>query len=378
MKIRLLFILLCTVLNAEPTIVRLSPPVISSETVEAYVTCTRPVREGRFNISTEEKEGKKLIHCYGFGGSGWTCLFGSVEQAISLFEQTHPSKETPIRILGSGCMGLTSAIELSRRGYKVAGITTKDLYDSPSWRAGGLFAVSVTKAAPEEEQNINELSIQTFLTYRQIEEGKHPYLPPAGAHLLPIYFPKEGGASLIPLEEAGLISPREEVTLDFGNGLIYPDFAKYMTYFIDTAATMLHLLKEVDRLSIPIDIREVHSFHEVSEEVIFNCTGLGSLELNDDSQLIPIYGHLIVLNPKSGENHLDYMLSAKVQQNGKAQSINLFPKTVYANADYPEGIPSAGILGSTFLFGYETWTNEEEFTKLAERTALFFNGKSFK
>jgi len=360
--------------DASPRVVQLSPPRISSETVQQYIRCTRPVREGEFNISTENKEEKTLVHCYGFGGSGWTCLFGSVDRAIQLFEQSHPSKKTPIRVLGSGCMGLTCAIELSLRGYTVSGITSKDLYDSPSWKAGGLFAVSVTRSTPEEEHIVNEIAIHSFLTYRQIEEGNHPYLPKTDARLLPIYFPKGGGTSLFSLEKASLIAPREDVTLDFGNGLIYTDFSKYMTYFIDTAAAMLHLLKEVKNRSIPIEVREVHAFSEISEEIIFNCTGLGSFELNQDAELVPIYGHVVTLNPSSGNGHLDYMLAAGVEQNGQVEWVNLFPKTLSVTAEHPEGLPCAGVLGSTFLSGEEKWTDEEEFAKLIERASQFFNG----
>ena len=54
-------------------------------------------------------------------------LDGSVDKAIELFQQTSSSKKTPIRVVGSGCMGVTAAIELSKLGYEVVGIS--------SWRA---------------------------------------------------------------------------------------------------------------------------------------------------------------------------------------------------------------------------------------------------
>jgi hypothetical protein len=372
-----LLLFFCTLLSTEPTVAHLEPPIISSETVAAYVRCTRPLREGKFNISVEEKEGKTVVHCYGFGRSGWTCLFGAVNKAVTLFEQTLPSKETPIRVLGSGCMGLTSAVELSRRGYTVVGVTTKDLYNNPSWKAGGLFEVAATKSGPEEEKNIQEISAFSFLTYRQIETGEHPYLPCGDARLLPVYFPQGAGKALGYLEQVGLVPPREEVTLDFGNGAVYPNFAKCLTYFIDTGRIMLHLLKEMERLGIPIDIKEVSSFHDVAEEVVFNCTGLGSFELNEDANLIPLHGHLIMLNSKSGDGHMDYMIGVKLQHPNFSGWVNLFPKSLYVDAEHPEGIECRGVLGSTFYFEYENWTDEEEFAKLADRTSFFFTQKPF-
>jgi hypothetical protein len=116
-------------------VVNLTPPAISKDTIAQEIVCTRPMRDGCFNISVEpissKFESKKIINCYGHGGSGWTTLFGSVKKAIELFENENPQKDVPIRVIGSGCMGLTSAIELTRRGYNVAGIATKSLYDIP-------------------------------------------------------------------------------------------------------------------------------------------------------------------------------------------------------------------------------------------------------
>nr|MBA3816188.1 hypothetical protein [Parachlamydiaceae bacterium] len=142
-----LAMLLCSLaLQAnEPKIVKLIPPQICNETVSEEIVCTRPMREGKFNISLEQKNSKTVVHCYGHGGSGWTTLFGSVSKAIDLFQETQPSKAKPIRIIGSGCMGLTAAIELSQLGYQIAGISTKNLYDLPSWRAAGYFALVSVK-----------------------------------------------------------------------------------------------------------------------------------------------------------------------------------------------------------------------------------------
>jgi len=89
-----------SLISQEPEILRLAPPQISSETILEEIVCTRPMREGKFNISLEQSSNKTIVNCYGHGGSGWTTLFGSVNKAIELFEKTHPNKDTPIRIIG--------------------------------------------------------------------------------------------------------------------------------------------------------------------------------------------------------------------------------------------------------------------------------------
>src|SRR5262245_57527425 len=102
------------------TVRKLSPPVLTTSSTKSKIACTRPMREGKFNISVEDKNNKVLVHCYGHGGSGCTTVFGSVNKAINIFASHSPNVgKKPIRVIGSGIMGLTAAIELTRRGYNV-------------------------------------------------------------------------------------------------------------------------------------------------------------------------------------------------------------------------------------------------------------------
>ena len=102
-KITLIAAFICSSLTA--TIVNLTPPKISYETILERIVCTRPMRNGKFNISLEQKGGKTIVHCYGHGGAGWTTLFGLVKKAIKLFKESNPSLDTPVRVIGSGCYG---------------------------------------------------------------------------------------------------------------------------------------------------------------------------------------------------------------------------------------------------------------------------------
>ncbi len=366
-------------------IVTLTPPVLNNQTILKEVTCTRPMREGRFNISTEKSVGKKIVHIYGHGGSGWTTLFGSVNKGIKLFQtELNPNKAVPIRVIGSGCMGLTTAIELTRLGYKVSGIYTKDLYDIPSWRAAGYFALVSVKTSPEEQNNLNEIGVDTFKTYQRIDQGKHPYITKKAVRFMPVYCSKDTDSGVEDLEVRGLIPPHEEVTLDFGNGALHPNFVKYMTYFMDTTSLMQQLTAEVKRLEIPIEIKEVGSFRDVPEEVVFNCTGLGGRELNQDKDMIAVRGHLIMLNKESGTEHMDYMVYTKVYQDGKERYVYMFPKSIAVSSDAESGISCQSVLGGTFIPHTDKLSLEEleqldisEFKKLLDRNSLFFHGTTF-
>ncbi len=365
----------------EPTIVKLTPPLVSQETISQEIFCDRPMREGKFNISLDQQNGKTIVHCYGHGGSGWTTLFGSVNKAIQLFLETNPDKSSPIHVIGSGCMGLTTAAELSRLGYTVEKISTRSIYDNPSWRAAGFFALVSVKTSPEEQENLNNIGLDTFLTYQSINTGEHPYISKDAVRYLPVYCSSQTDAGVENLELAGLIPPREYVTIDFGNGTVHPEYVKYLTFFLDTTRLMRELTDEVNRLNIPIEIREINSFDDLPETIIFNCSGLGARDLNHDNAVIPVRGHLLTLNELSGSEHMDYMIYTKVKQDENDEYIYLFPKGISITPDKTSGIHCFGVLGGTFLPNMDHLSsdeqeaiNQKEFNKLLERTQKFFQG----
>jgi hypothetical protein len=379
------FLVSISLVQCAPKVVHLTPPIITPETLGEELSCTRPMRLGKFNISVDEIGSKTVVHCYGHGGSGCTTLFGSVNYALKLFDTKNIGFDKPIRVIGSGCMGLLSAIELKRMGYNVVGITTKELYDLPSWRAAGYFALVSVKTSPEEQETLNEIGMNTFLAYKAIEEGKHLFISSGAVRYLPVYCSVDTEAGVEDLEARGLIPPRQEVTLDFGNGVVHEGFYEYMSYYINTSLMMSELLMEVERLGIPIEMREVLSFDDVAEEIIFNCTGMGARALNHDETVIPVLGHLISLNENAGSGHLDYMIYTKVEQDGKDEYIYMFPKTKSVTSAHIDGVPAAGILGGTFIPNVDQLSPEEqaalnrrENDRMLERNSLFFSGASYK
>jgi D-amino-acid oxidase len=366
-----------------PKIVKLTPPRISAETIGEKIVCTRPMREDKFNISIEKKQSKTIIHCYGHGGSGWTTLFGSVNSALSLFEQTQPNRNSAIRIIGAGCMGLAAAIELASRGYLVAGIFTKSLYDMPSWRTAGYFALVSVLTSATEEDSLFEMGLNTFKTYQKVEQGMHPYISCDAVHFLPVYCSTKTLTGLEKFAAQGVIPPPEPVSLDFGNGVKHHDHLKYMTYFLNTTELMQQMTAEISRLNIPIIEKTVHSFEEIQEKVIFNCSGIGAKELNEDDKMIPVRGHLMTLKSDAGHDHMKYMIYTTVMQEGKEEYVYLFPKDRIVLSENSKGIPCAGVLGGTFIAHANKLSIEdqkkldaEEFQRLLDRHNLFFFGTS--
>lgn len=352
-----------------PKIVKLQPPVISPATVLKEIACTRPMRNGKINISKQEIEEKTVVNCYGHGGSGWTTLFGSVNEAITLLDEA--DKRTPIRIIGAGCMGLTIAAELARKGFHVSGITTKAQYNLASWQAAALFAIAALTPTPEEQKHLDKLGIETFNVYRQIEKGEHPYLSKDSVRYMPTYCKKEMESGLEAVEAAGLLPSPVEVTLDFGNGVRHEGYMEHMSYFVDTTKVM----KQLTAFAIPMEIKEVHAFAEVDESIIFNCTGIGAAALNNDPDMVPVKGHLVLLGNQPSQGHMNYMLYTYVQQDDEEEAIYLFPKNQCVTEEFPEGFPCDGVIGGTFIPHADESVDPREFQKLLERNIEFFYGK---
>lgn len=366
--------------RTEKSVVKLKPPLLSPQTICKEVICTRPVRKGGFNISLERVSKKIVVHCYGHGGSGWTTLFGSVSKAIALLEAEKPAKRHPIRIIGAGCIGLAMAVELTRKGYSIAGISAENLYNIASWKAGGYFALVSLKNSPKEQKKCVQLGLETFEAFQSVAQGKHPYLSQNCVKYMPDYSRIGTPTGLEDLQASGLLPPPREVTVDFGNGVRHKNFMESMTYYIDTTEIMKRLWAEIARHKIRVEVKKIEAFDQLEEEIVFDCSGLGAKALNSDNEMVAVRGHLILFNELSGEGHLNYMIYDKVIQDGKQERIYMFPKMA-AMDDQGQETGCRGVLGGTFIEGVDHLSQDEldaldrqEFKKMLDRTSLLFYG----
>lgn len=361
-------------------VVKLVPPIISRDTIQEEIVCVRPTRSEGFDFSIQKRGQGLVVNCCGHGGSGWTTLFGSVDKVITQFVLTYPffPPTTPIRIVGSGCMGLTMAIELKRRGFDDIRISTKEKLNIPSWKAAGCFSLgSVLTSQEEDKKVLSEIGTHTFKTYQQIDKGEHPYISKDAVRWMPLYCSQETESGVEDLEAKGLIPKRERVTLDFGD-VQHENYFKFMTYFMNTTTMMRQLTAKVEALKIPITMEKIESFDEVTESIVFNCSGMGTRELKNDATMVPTCGHLQILNDKAGAGHLDYMIYSKVSND---EYVYLFPKNVSVTVEHPNGTSCNGVLGGTFIPHIDKLSTEEqyslhkrEFKKLEDRNKLFFYG----
>lgn len=360
--------------------VDLVPPVLDNQLIiKAF--CDRPKRAQGIALYAEQVAGKKIIHCYGHGGSGFTTLFGSTQEALRLFDEQGIDTHEQIHIIGAGCMGLSLAIELHRKGFCALTVSAKELYDIPSWRAGGFFDPGTGKESNPIDQYRVKLGLMTYETLCSIESGTHPYLTSAIVRRLPVYAPVTTICGTEILEQRGYMPLPEPVEITFGNGVVHENYMRHYTYFINVAQLMKELWQQVHARGISVIKQELQSFDECPESVVCNCAGLGAGVLNNDATVYPVRGHFYMLPYTSDELAIDYMLFAKMQQGDKKESIYLFPKDTFVSSDCQAGSACSGMLGATFIKDIDTLSdedeaalNEREWDRLLLRARAFFYG----
>src|SRR6266404_1526199 len=86
--------------------------------------CIRPFRTKGPNLDVEQIGDAMVVHNYGHGGSGWSLSWGSADMQVQKAMSRSPKK---IAVIGSGIIGLTSAVVAQRAGAQVT-IYTRELF----------------------------------------------------------------------------------------------------------------------------------------------------------------------------------------------------------------------------------------------------------
>lgn len=350
-------------------IVKLKPPLFSDQYIEEKISCIRGHRERIFEVSAKIELNRLIINNYGQGGAGWTFLFGCVNKAINLFE-THLSEKLqfqnqPITVIGAGCYGLLTAINLAIKGYSVK-IVAQEITNITSYKAAGFFFPRHRKSStPEEISLFQEMGLESYIIYKTIALKKHNLIQ-AGATILPGYFGPEIDPGFSYYIKQKLIDAPEEVVIDFGNNKQY-EAVEYKTIFINPTLMMQELNKIIAGLNIKITRAKVTSFQDpnLEDKIIFNCAGLGAKELTGDKKIIPVQGHLISLKNQPDIEQLQYLVNMRVlsvtpQGKPRHELIYFAPK-------------NSGVLGITFIRGQDLITeNSHEFDRILDRCRKFF------
>jgi hypothetical protein len=347
-------------------------PMFGYGSLKEPIVCIRPGhKSGLPQVYVEEKNGKIISHNYGHSGVGWTLLFGCVEKAIENFQKLRLEKgisfNSEITVVGLGCMGLVTALTLYFRGFTKIKIIGERFMNTPSHGAGGLIEFSLSTIYKQDQFDlVNEYFKITFAEYQQILQGKHKFIKYGVREVdyYTDYYQENAGLSY--LANIGLIPKPKKVILKLGDAPERELF-HFKTFNISTSKFMNSLLYTIQKLKIPVEFKKISTFDEISSNLIFNCTGIGSKFLNNDKDCYPICGHGVILSDEAIADH-GYILRLGLVPELKDHDIDgalyFMPK-------------SSGFIGGTYMKNYDgsdEKLNMECIRKLLERSKFVFNG----
>jgi len=291
--------------------VRLPPVNVSWDRVIRTTIGLRPHRPSGFVLRAEKLDDKTIIHNFGHGGSGMSLSWGCASMATDL---ALPHGDRRAAVLGSGVVGLTSARELQRHGFEVTIYAATVPPDTTSNMS--LAGFTPTSGLVEGDRRTDEWDAQfrqaVTIAYRRLQLLAGPKY---GISWIMNYSPTDtepgggpggggGGANAGgrgPLMPASITNPR--VVLGPGEHPFPTRFAIERTEMrIEPSIYLDALMNDFLLWGGKVVIRKFETPRDVAaltENVIVNCTGLGSKALFNDPELMPLKGQLTVLIPQS-------------------------------------------------------------------------------
>ena len=322
----------------------------------------RPHRPSGFVLKADKLDAKTLIHNFGHGGAGMSLSWGTGSMAADM---AVPHSERRAAVMGSGVVGLTSARELQRRGFDVTIYaatvppdTTSNMSLAGFTPTSGL--VQFSTRTPEWEAQFRE-AVQ--LAYRRLQLLAGPKY---GISWIMNYAPTDneeagrGGNVLMPdtIQNPRVMLQPGEHPFPTKYAIERPEMRIEPSIYLDA------LMSDFLAWGGKVMIRKFETPRDVAalgENVIVNCTGLGSKALFNDPELVPLKGQLTVLVPQS-EIHYSTSGGARAPVTPDAGFIHMMPRT--------DGI----VLGGTSL--RDDWSleiNEKERQRVVETHIELFN-----
>ena len=329
----------------------LSLPNFSPDAILAYKSGLRPCREGGIRLEAEYWQDKLIIHDYGHGGAGISLSWGSAQISVKILKQElrngFQSKGRRIAILGSGIIGLTTAHLLADNGWQVYVYAAQFPPHTTSNIAPGLWGQNVLGGVLTEQQ-VTLLNKIAKLSKKKLEELSQKSDPEfKGVSPLDVYIFKPAWYTVtIPIMAI------------FEGGKIKQGW-HYRSLIADTSIYIPDLFEKAKAKGVKFNqmmFQNKEDLSRITENIIFNCTGLGSRKLFNDHSLYPVRGHLIELKP---QEEFNYVLVGPMEGNLTKYIIPIQDKIIVGSS-YESDV-------------YEDIVNEETCQEILENTRQFFS-----
>lgn len=287
-KILIFNFLICFSLNATE-IIKLQAPDLSTNKIMRYSTGIRPCRTSGIRLEAEKIQNKLIIHDYGHGGSGISLSWGCAQEAVQIMQRA-TNNQGPIAVIGAGVIGLTTAHILKDQGYDVTLYSRDFVPDTTSNKAAGKWSSHFGSSMPDKSL---ALRIKDFSRSKFYTLAMQPSPEFQGISQLPVY------------EEKVQYKPTDELVILHINDIARV-FKKTLKFIFDLNLYMQDLFEKARDKGILFEHKTIQSIDELvalPEETIFNCTGLGSRELFNDTALYPVKGHIVIFEAQPEINY---------------------------------------------------------------------------
>ncbi|MFI4861661.1 MAG: FAD-dependent oxidoreductase [Phycisphaerales bacterium JB063] len=277
-------------------IATLPSPDLADHQVLRFVAGLRPYRQGTVRIARDRLGTQTLIHHYGHGGAGFTLSWGTAEEAADLLQPTHTPPQT-VAVLGGGVVGLTTAVVLLERGYRVTLYTQAITPHTTSDLAGAQFAPSLVECDDHARlERWVRASAKRFLPLRGKDYGVYERANYTTANAAP-------ALRKLPTD---LFPTRQFHRLPFAGP---PRSGRvHQTLLIEPPVYLPRMLQRLHELGGMVERRTFDNPQDITRlphAAVVNCLGLGSGDLFPDRALTPMRGQLVHLKPQA----LPYLLS---------------------------------------------------------------------
>jgi glycine/D-amino acid oxidase-like deaminating enzyme len=290
----------------------MAPLRMSADRITKITVCLRPFRAAGPRLDVEDVNGKRVVHNYGHGGSGWSLSWGSSAIATA---KAMEGGTREVAVIGCGALGLTSALLLQRAGAKVTIYAKERTPQTRSFRATGTWspdsriadAAKVDAAFPalwEEMARTSYAAYQTMLglpgepvswsdrytVTRGGGTGSSAPPPPGAIHFATyaerlhdlVPRSRELAAGEHPFPAAARV--RHGTSMQFN----VTDLAHQLTSdFLLEGGKIVAMTFDT-----PADLARL------KEPVVVNCTGYGARALWKDETITPVRGQIAWLAPQ--------------------------------------------------------------------------------
>jgi hypothetical protein len=300
-----------------PSPLALAPIRASTDRITRITVCTRPFRALGPRLDVETIGTKLVVHNYGHGGSGWSLSWGSSSIAA---QKAMEGGQRDIAVIGCGALGLSSALQLQRRGAHVT-IYAKELPpEVRSSLATGLWTPDSRicledNATPAFKQLWEQMARTSFQTYQS-------FIGLAGTpvEFIDSYFVSDESDSVRRRREPDRRPPFADLQSELIGDLIPKgvDFApgshSLGQRYLRRNSLMMFNITQYQRILMSdflanggkIEITEFHTpadFAKVREKTLINATGFGARALLGDQSVTPVRGQLTRVIPQPEVNY---------------------------------------------------------------------------